>query len=301
MLKILFVCTGNTCRSAMAHHYMQYKIKTLKLDNEILVDSCGICTSTGQKATLYATCAIKKYNVDMSVHRAKNISDVDLNFYDYIFTMTKSQKEELLYFYKNIEKKVFTLGEFTNNNDIVDPYGFDISVYEKCAMDIVKAVDDLINILKRKSAMIVIGSDHAGIDLKEKIKDYLKTLEIEYFDASLSINSKEDDYPDIAKAVTSAVLEKNCLGIAICGTGIGISIACNKVKKIRAALCTSKEMAEFSRKHNDANILCLGARLETSDIDNIKEIVRTFLDTKFEGERHQRRIDKISALERGDM
>ena len=295
MLKILFVCTGNTCRSAMAHHYMQYKIKTLKLDNEILVDSCGICASTGQKATLYATCAIKKYNVDMSVHRAKNISDVDLNFYDYIFTMTKSQKEEILYFYKNIEKKVFTLGEFTNNNDIVDPYGFDINVYEKCAMDIVKAVDDLINILKRKSAMIVIGSDHAGIDLKEKIKDYLKTLEIEYFDASLSINNKEDDYPDIAKAVTSAVLEKNCLGIAICGTGIGISIACNKVKKVRCAKVNNVREARLCRLDNDANIIALNEKMHLFEA---KDIIDVFLNTKYQKEeRFQRRIDKITKYE----
>lgn len=147
--------------------------------------------------------------------------------------------------------------------------------------------------------MIIIGSDHSGIELKNNIKEYLKSINVDFFDVSQE-NKMDDDYPDIAKYICDNVLKnKENKGIAICGTGIGISIACNKIKNIRAANCVNRYMAELARKHNDANVICFGARLEEiSNFENVKEMVDIFLNTSFEGNRHIRRIEKISELEK---
>lgn len=143
--------------------------------------------------------------------------------------------------------------------------------------------------------MIVIGSDHTGIELKKKIIAHLNSNEILVKDVTDFDDQTGDDYPDIAYIVCKNVLKEKDLGIAICGTGIGISIACNKVNGIRAAVCTEKYMAEMTRKDNDANVLCLGARL---DLDNVLNIVDEFIKTEFAGERHQRRVDKITKIEK---
>lgn len=147
--------------------------------------------------------------------------------------------------------------------------------------------------------MIIIGSDHAGIELKNQIIEYLYNKKIEYIDVSKDNNIKNDDYPDIAKKICKKVLENSInLGIAICGTGIGMSIASNKVRGIRAAVCTDKYMAEMSRKHNNSNVLCLGARLEVLKKNNILEIVDAFVNTFYEGGRHDARLEKIREIEK---
>lgn len=147
--------------------------------------------------------------------------------------------------------------------------------------------------------MIIIGSDHTGVELKKSIIDYLYKEHIDYADVICETNSSDDDYPDIALAISSKVLQNsNNLGIAICGTGIGISIACNKLRGIRAALCTDEYMAEFSRKHNNANILCLGSRLKVAENqEEIKRIVQAFIHNFYEGGRHDRRLCKITDIE----
>lgn len=142
--------------------------------------------------------------------------------------------------------------------------------------------------------MIVIGSDHTGIELKKKIIAYLNSKNITIKDVTDFEDQSGDDYPDIAYIVCKNVLKEHCQGIAICGTGIGISIACNKVNGIRAAVCTDKYMAQMTRKDNDANVLCLGSRLK---LDNVLEIVDEYINTEFDGGRHQRRIDKIRKIE----
>lgn len=143
--------------------------------------------------------------------------------------------------------------------------------------------------------MIVIGSDHTGIELKKRIISYLKQKNVDVIDVTNFDNQTGDDYPDIGYIVSKNVLDKNCLGIAICGTGIGISIACNKVNGIRASVCTDKYMAQMTRQDNDANVLCLGSRLKNVEIENV---VDTFISTEFAGGRHQRRLDKIKKIEK---
>lgn len=143
--------------------------------------------------------------------------------------------------------------------------------------------------------MIGIGNDHSGIAMKEEIKKLLDQRGIAYKDFGTNTEASVD-YPIYGEAVGRAVVSGECeKGIVICGTGLGISIAANKVKGVRAALCTDSFMAEMSRRHNDANVLALGARVLGSGL--ALKIVETFLDTPFEGGRHQRRIDIIDAIE----
>ena len=143
---------------------------------------------------------------------------------------------------------------------------------------------------------IAIGADHAGFALKEDIKKALAEIGLPVEDFGTG-SSDSVDYPDFAERVARGVASGQFdRGILICGTGIGMAIAANKIPGIRAATVTDQEMARLSREHNDANILAIGGRI--LDRKKALEIVRIFLETPFAGDRHQRRIDKITNLER---
>ena len=141
---------------------------------------------------------------------------------------------------------------------------------------------------------IAIASDHAAYNEKQEIVDYLNNQGLEVID--LGTNSSESvDYPIFGKKVAQSILEgKVDRGIIICGTGIGISIAANRYKNIRATLCSSTIHAEMARKHNNSNILALGGRI--TPINELKDIVAVWLSTDFEGGRHQERIDLIDEI-----
>jgi ribose 5-phosphate isomerase B len=142
--------------------------------------------------------------------------------------------------------------------------------------------------------MIIIGSDHAGYETKEFIKKQLEKLNLPYSDCGCDGSSV--DYPDIAETVARRVLKtQGSKGVLICGTGIGISIAANKVSGIRAALCADCYSAKMSRLHNNANVICLGGR--TLGMDVSWELLNVWLNTEFLGERHSARLDKITAIE----
>jgi ribose 5-phosphate isomerase B len=141
---------------------------------------------------------------------------------------------------------------------------------------------------------IAIASDHAGFVYKEKIKLFLPAIGFEADDFG-AFSTESVDYPDYAHLVAGMVAQsKYKFGILVCGTGIGMSIAANKHKGVRAAVCESVEAAKLSRMHNDANVLCLGARITAWD--RVEEIIKIFLITNFEDGRHRRRIDKIENL-----
>lgn len=144
--------------------------------------------------------------------------------------------------------------------------------------------------------MIYIGCDHGGFALKQEIFKYIKedlVLEIEDLGC---YDTSSVDYPDYAEKVCKKVVDENARGILICGTGIGISIAANKIDGIRCALCSEPFSAEMTRKHNNANVLAMGGR--TTGVELAKSIVKAFLSTDFEGGRHQNRLDKIAVLEK---
>jgi len=141
---------------------------------------------------------------------------------------------------------------------------------------------------------IAVASDHGGYKLKERIKEYLKSRGIEVLD--LGTDSEESvDYPPFGKACGQAVASGEAdRGIVCCGTGIGISIAANKVKGIRCALCTDVEMARLAKQHNNANVLALGGR--TTDEEKALKIIAAWLDAKHEGGRHQRRVALLDEM-----
>ena len=141
---------------------------------------------------------------------------------------------------------------------------------------------------------IAVASDHGGFTLKEQVKDHLIERNLEVLD--LGTHSEESvDYPAYGKACGEAVVNGEAdLGIIVCGTGIGISIACNKVKGVRCGLCTSVEMAHLTKQHNNANVLALGGRTTAPEL--AMAIVDEWLDTEFEGGRHQRRVDMLDEM-----
>lgn len=137
---------------------------------------------------------------------------------------------------------------------------------------------------------IYIGSDHAGFEYKEKLINYLNSKG--YNCINMGTDSTESvDYPLIAKPLCDAVLKSNSVGILVCGTGIGMSIASNRIKGIRATVCWNVETAKLSREHNNSNVLCLGARM--LDFELVKTIVDIYLNTDFAGGKHERRLNEI--------
>ena len=138
---------------------------------------------------------------------------------------------------------------------------------------------------------ICISSDHAGYEIKEFIKEHLIKSKISIIDLGPFLK-KSVDYPDYAKKVSNRVSQrKSDLGILVCGSGTGMAISANKTKGIRAAVGYNSKSTQLSRQHNNANVLCLGSRLTKKK--DIKKIVKIFLNTKFEGGRHKRRVKKI--------
>ncbi len=143
------------------------------------------------------------------------------------------------------------------------------------------------------SKTVAVASDHAGVELKENIKDLLEK-ELGFIVLDLGTHDTQSvDYPDFANAMAGTLLKGGAdLGVLICGSGIGISIAANRHKNIRAALCHNEETAKLARQHNNANVLALGAR--TLDNKTALKCVRTFFTTDFEGGRHEKRVAKLS-------
>ena len=146
---------------------------------------------------------------------------------------------------------------------------------------------------------IAIGCDHGGFELKEAVRGYLEERQIPYEDFGAYNTDSVDYAPIAAKAARAVAAGQADFGVLVCSTGIGISMAANKVKGIRAALCTNEFCAEMTRRHNNANILCMGGKV--IDKETAVKLVDIVLHTEFEGGRHQRRIDQIAQIEEGTL
>lgn len=149
--------------------------------------------------------------------------------------------------------------------------------------------------------MIILGADHAGYELKEKIKELLDKWNYDYVDVSPEFIT-DDDYTDVVDTICKKMNVSSDKAIMVCGTGIGSCIMANKYKGVRAAICYDEYTAKFTRLHNDANMLCLGGRTTVAKNNELLEsIVKTFLDTEFsKEERHVRRLEKIKRVEEGN-
>lgn len=148
----MFVCTGNVCRSPMAHYYMQKQVIAMGLGDDFLIESCGTYAVSGEKATQNAQEVMKQFDVSLEKHRATNISETCIEEFDYIFALTENHKQVILSIYPKLLGNVFTLKEFadpnTNYLDIDDPWGYSRDIYQSCAEEIVENVDKVIENLK---------------------------------------------------------------------------------------------------------------------------------------------------------
>jgi ribose 5-phosphate isomerase B len=148
--------------------------------------------------------------------------------------------------------------------------------------------------MAEKLPKVFLGGDHAGVELRKALKEVLVWLGREVEDLG-SHDARSVDYPDYAMAVSERVARGEGLGVLVCGTGIGVDMVANKMPGVRSARCTDAYSARMSRAHNNANVLCLGARVTGPGL--AEEILKVWLETPFEGGRHQARVDKIDALD----
>ncbi len=289
--KIFFICTNNTFLSPMAEAVYRNSFETGMPE----AVSRGIVVLFPEPISPKVNLILSGHEQNICNHEnTRQLEKDEISDGSYVFTMTLSEKVKVMEEYEI--KNVYTLGEFTGLNiDIPDPYGGEGEQYENSAaiiFEAVKILTDKIKAINGGTEMIGLGSDHGGYALKQEIKGYLDQNNIPYKDYGC-FDENPCDYPVYAKLVANAVVSGECdKGILICGTGIGISIAANKVKGIRAALCHDVFSAEATRLHNDANILAMGGRVVGAGL--ALKIVDTFINTEFsDEERHKRRISQI--------
>ena len=308
MKTILFVCTGNICRSPMAEGLLRHAVKGRR---DVQVMSAGLGAMEGQAPSAHAVHAIRELGLDISRQRSRQLTADLVQEADYIFGMTHSHVDTIMLLYPSAAEKTFLLREFDETldifeKDISDPFGGSYDVYLDCRDQIEQGIASMMRFIDQGEAAaaadhgqttavtLAIGSDHAGFELKEMLKQHLTNEGITFADLGTH-STVSTDYPDYAVAVGERVIgEKAELGLLVCSTGVGMSMTANKVPGIRAALVFSEAMATLARQHNDANVLCLGAKVTPPEL--AKKIVDAFLSAHFEGGRHERRIIKMENI-----
>lgn len=300
MISVLFVCTGNSCRSVIAEGLFKKALKEKQIKMDVEVSSAGTSPLSGMLPPPGAVRSSKELGVDISRHKAVILTPERIEKADIILAMDERHKRAISRMSPDADEKTFLLKEFMGNGiddlDIQDPIGQPLAVYQECAQTIIRSIDGLIKSRIMPIEMnIAIGSDHAGIAMKKSVREILK--ENGYNCADLgSHNTDSVDYPDYALLVARAVADgKNGRGILVCTTGIGMSIAANKISTIRAALCLGEDSAKLSREHNNANILVLASKY--TEEEKLEGILRNWLKTNFTSdERHLRRLEKIRKI-----
>ena len=297
--RVLLVCSGNTCRSPMAAALLKHLWAKAAPGWDLEVSSAGTGAFPGSPATEHAVTAMRRRGLDLTGHRSQPVNDQSLAGVDLILTMTERHKDAIRMPWPHLADRLFTLGEYAGTReDVPDPFGGSLEEYEATASRLEALLTRIVERIRKEGAppmRVAIGCDHGGIDLKEAVIATLKSLNIEYEDMG-TYDRNSCDYPDFAQKVGEAVASGRFQqGILICGTGIGMSIAANKIPGIRAALCNEVFSAKMARAHNDANILCMGARVVGPGV--AQEIVTAYFTGSFEGGRHARRVEKIAALE----
>ncbi|MFM1769713.1 MAG: hypothetical protein RJA22_2242 [Verrucomicrobiota bacterium] len=304
MKTILFVCTGNICRSPMAEGLFRHAMKSR---GAYRVFSAGVGAIDGLPPSTHAVQALRELGIDITQQRSRMLSPDIVRQADYIFGMTHSHVDAVTLLFPMAAEKTFLLREFDETldayeKDISDPIGGSLEVYQSCRDQIEQGIASMLKFIEQTTVpggsqaaappkTLALASDHGGYELKEAIKHHLIRHGLQVTDFGTS--SKEStDYPGYAQAVARSVAgRKQELGILCCTSGIGMSIAANKVPGARAALVWDEHMAEMARRHNDANILCLGAH--SLSPEQARRVVDAFLAARFEGGRHERRVAQM--------
>lgn len=274
---------------------------------ELRVASAGLAAFTGDTGSDHAIEALQEVGINATGHRSRKVHVHLLHEFDLILPMTESHKKQLLALAPELSGKIFLLKEFAErvnqgkdptelvekDYEISDPFGQSLDVYRQSREEIDQAVRAIVAYFLEGggNVKVAVGSDHGGFGAKKALIEHLRGQGFDVHD--FGTDSEEScDYPDIAHEVAKAVVERRfSQGILICGTGIGMSIAANKVPGIRAALCTDSYSARMARNHNDSNVLCLGARV--TGLGVMFDIVDTYLQESFAGGRHSTRVGKI--------
>jgi RpiB/LacA/LacB family sugar-phosphate isomerase len=304
MKTILFVCTGNICRSPMAEGLFQHATSGR---NEFRVLSAGVGAMDGQPPSFHAVQALRELGIDISRMRSRILTRELVEEADYIYGMTHSHVDSINALFPQALEKTFVLREFDDTlddfeKDISDPIGGSYETYTYCRDQIEQGILSMLNFMEQTArtpapagalpeSRVAIGCDDAGYALKELLKEHLHADGVSLSD--LGTHSFEPaDYTDYAHAVAELVAAKKSeFGVLICATGVGMSIAANKIPGARAALVFDEAMASLARRQLNANVLCLGAK--TTPADLALKILAVFLATPFEGDHHQHRVNKM--------
>ena len=263
------------------------------------VRSAGLGAVEGQPPSPYAVQAVQELGIDIASLRSRLLTAELVQQADYIFGMTHSHVDTVMLLYPPAAEKTFLVREFDETldqfeKDISDPIGGSYEVYLNCRDQIEQGIVSLLQFIEPAGpaggpTTVALGADHGGYELKKALKQHLEErgVSVTDFGAGSSESSESSDYPDYAQAVAQSVASRKAqFGVLICSTGVGMSIAANKVPGVRAALVGDVSTATLARQHNNANILCLAGK--TTKPEEARRIVDAFLNARFEGGRHER-------------
>jgi RpiB/LacA/LacB family sugar-phosphate isomerase len=302
MKTVLFVCTGNVCRSPMAEGIFR---RAVQARGDYRVFSAGLGAMEGQPPSTFAVQAVKELGIDISNQRSRMLTPELVHQADYIFGMTHSHIDTVMMLYPLAAEKTFLLREFDETldhfeKDISDPIGGSYETYLNCRDQIEQGIASLLRFMEQgqppggipgRPGLVALGADHGGFQLKEFLKHHLEKRGISIADFG-SVSKEPSDYSDFASSVAHNIAQgRSEFGILICTTGIGMTMAANKVPGVRAALVTDEETASLARRHNNANVLCLAGKHTLPEVAS--RIVDVFLAAQFEGGRHERRVNKM--------
>jgi RpiB/LacA/LacB family sugar-phosphate isomerase len=291
-MKVLFVCTGNTCRSPMAAALWE------RLGGEAI--SRGLAAVPGAPMAEEARRVLAERGVETGPHAAARVTARDVLAADHVLVMTDRQKTALLDLFPWAAGWVETVAEAAGTTgDVEDPVGQGEAAYRKTAEQLETLLAEAHRRLQPAAPFAaVIASDHAGVGLKAELSGVFAEREESYLDVG-TWSEDSCDYPDFAVVAAHAVaVGRARFGVLVCGTGQGMAITANKVRGVRAAAVSEPVSARLARQHNDANVLCLGARIVGPEM--ARACLVAFLDAAFEGGRHARRVGKIGRVEEGD-